>query len=155
LIGADNSNFRITLLGRRSIEFNSSRRYLSTGASEVVIVERYFTLCMFLNGKILLSCAVGLVPRGMVHLQKVASRGLVTQGRRRTRRGMRYAHNNDEPEPELEQLWQDFSRHMNPNLTYEELVELEDSIGRGDFNIPDNVISANLVFVCMKVNVFP
>lgn len=68
---------------------------------------------------------------------------------------MRYAHNNDEPEPELEQLWQDFSRHMNPNLTYEELVELEDSIGRGDFNIPDNVISANLVFVNVKVNVFP
>lgn len=144
MIGADNSNSRITLLGRRSFEFHPSRRYLSTGVS-VVIVERYFTLCMCLNGGIFLSCAVGLVPRGMVHLQKVASRGLVTQGRRRTRRGMRYAHNNDEPEPELEQLWQDFSRHMNPNLTYEELVELEDSIGRGDFNIPDNVISAHLV----------
>lgn len=44
---------------------------------------------------------------------------------------IRYLQTRDEPEPELEQLWQDFSRHMNTNLTYEELVELEDSIGRG------------------------
>lgn len=78
-----------------------------------------------------MGCAVGLVPRGVVHLQKVASRGLVTQGRHRARRMVRYLENYNEPEPELEQLWQDFSRHMNTNLTYEELVELEDSIGRG------------------------
>lgn len=74
---------------------------------------------------------MGLVPRGVVHLQKVASRGLVTQGRHRARRMIRYLENFNEPEPELEQLWQDFSRHMNTNLSYEELVELEDSIGRG------------------------
>lgn len=78
-----------------------------------------------------MNCAVGLVPSGVVHLQKVASRGLVTQGRRRARRMIRYLQAQSEPEPELEQLWQDFSRHMNTNLTYEELVELEDSIGRG------------------------
>lgn len=81
--------------------------------------------------KVLVGCAVGLVPRGVVHLQNLTSRGLVTRGRRRTRRVMRYHQRDNGPEPELEQLWQDFSRHMNTNLTYEELVELEDSIGRG------------------------
>jgi len=80
-------------------------------------------------------CAVGLVPRGVVHLQKVASRGLVTQGRHRARRIIRYLETHNEPEPELEQLWQDFSRHMNTNLSYEELVELEDTIGRGGLHL--------------------
>lgn len=86
---------------------------------------------------------VGLVPRGVVHLQKVASRGLVTQGRHRARRMIRYLESYNEPEPELEQLWQDFSRHMNTNLTYEELVELEDSIGRVNVGVPEATI-ANL-----------
>lgn len=84
---------------------------------------------------LLLGLAVGLVPRGIVHLQKVANRGLVTRGRRRApHRGMRDVQDHNDPNSELEQLWQEFSRHMNPNLTYEELVELEDSIGRGDLN---------------------
>uniref|UniRef100_A0A7I4CQW9 RING-type E3 ubiquitin transferase n=1 Tax=Physcomitrium patens TaxID=3218 RepID=A0A7I4CQW9_PHYPA len=84
---------------------------------------------------------VGLVPRGVVHLQNLTSRGLVTRGRRRTRRVMRYHQRDNGPEPELEQLWQDFSRHMNTNLTYEELVELEDSIGRVNVGVPEATIA--------------
>ncbi|XP_024398060.1 uncharacterized protein [Physcomitrium patens] len=86
---------------------------------------------------------VGLVPRGVVHLQKVGSRGLVTQDRRRARRMMRYLQSDNEPELELEQLWQEFSRHMNTNLSYEELVELEGSIGRVNVGVPESTI-ANL-----------
>lgn len=86
--------------------------------------------------QIWMGIAVGLVPRGVVHLQKVGSRGLVTQDRRRARRMMRYLQSDNEPELELEQLWQEFSRHMNTNLSYEELVELEGSIGRGDLTTP-------------------
>ncbi|CAM6091544.1 unnamed protein product [Calypogeia fissa] len=85
---------------------------------------------------------VGLVPRGTIHLTKLATRGMVRQGRIASRR-RRYLEDSDDEEDNLEGMIRHLAERMGdrPDLSYEELMELEESIGRVNVGVPEEVIT--------------
>ncbi|BBN18529.1 hypothetical protein MPTK1_8g03210 [Marchantia polymorpha subsp. ruderalis] len=85
----------------------------------------------------------GLVPRGIVHLIKMSTRGMVRQGRR-THRRRRYVPDIDDEVYNVVGMFRQLADypHERQDLTYEELMELEESIGRVHVGVPEEVIAA-------------
>ncbi|KAL3699425.1 hypothetical protein R1sor_017447 [Riccia sorocarpa] len=86
--------------------------------------------------------AAGLASREIVHLLKMSSRGMVRQGRRTQYRRRRYVAMDDD-EYASAGVVQDFADPQERrDLTYEELMDLEESIGRVHVGVPEEMIAA-------------
>ncbi|KAJ7549996.1 hypothetical protein O6H91_07G077600 [Diphasiastrum complanatum] len=95
----------------------------------------------FMTGEDLLQTLdqVGLVPRGTLHLSRISARGIVRQGGRNRRRSMFPAWQNESNE--YPETWE-HSSHGLEDLTYEDIEDLQESIGRVYVGVPEAVISA-------------